>query len=350
MSDLESGGRHRSKARGLVIDRFDPPHAGHHTLIRAALEQVDELHVAVCGREIDEPSAQIRSAWLREVHPDVRTTALEATRPPEDPGAQAEQILIHLGFRPDILFRPDAREGELARSLGCRLEVIPSAAAAIQVEESEIQLDPLKWWDALSSPVRGYYARRVCLVGAESTGKTTLARQLASHYETVWVPEYGREYTSDKMARERDAPWRTEEFIRIARTQCEMENAAARRCNRLLICDTDAFATSLWHRRYMGHPSPEVEAIAAEHRVPDLYLVTSVDTPFTPDEIRDGEALRTWMHGEFIRGLELQHRSFRLVAGEPRRRFSEAVAAIEELLAPGAGEQRSEWSDPGRRS
>lgn len=162
-------------------------------------------------------------------------------------------------------------------------------------------MDPLGFWDFLEPPVRGYYAKRICIVGAESTGKTTLACRLAAHYGTEWVAEYGREASERMMAKIGRYEWKSEDFAEIARIQCERENEAARRANRILICDTDAFATANWHRRYMGERSEAVERIAREHRTPDLYLVSSSDSPFVQDGFRDGEGIRDWMHAVLSR-------------------------------------------------
>ncbi len=79
--------------------------------------------------------------------------------------------------------------------------------------------------------------------------------------QTAWVEEYGREYSEMKLA-QNDPDWRTEEFTAIAEEQTRREDEAARRANRVLICDTNAFATVLWHRRYMGSHSHAVEEIA----------------------------------------------------------------------------------------
>lgn len=106
---------------------------------------------------------------------------------------------------------------------------------------------------------------RVCVVGAESSGTTTLARDLAAHYETVWVPEYGRTYTEQLRQKGINTfayQWRTEEFVHIALQQQEDEDRLATQANRLLICDTDALATCIWHQRYMGTWSDDVEKIA----------------------------------------------------------------------------------------
>ena len=138
------------------------------------------------------------------------------------------------------------------------------------------------------------------LIGSESTGKTTLAADLAAAFGTVWVPEYGREHWEGKLARGEPHFWRANEFADIARGQCERENAAARRANRVLVCDTDAFATRVWHHRYLDSWSPEVDAIVAVHRRPDLYLLTDIATPFVQDGTRDGELVRERMHRMFV--------------------------------------------------
>jgi HTH-type transcriptional regulator, transcriptional repressor of NAD biosynthesis genes len=196
-----------------------------------------------------------------------------------------------------------------------------------------VRADPLGCWEFLEPPVRGFYAVRVCVVGAESTGKTTLAEDLARHFDTVWVPEYGREYSERKLAAEGGYDFRPEEFAHIAARQCELEDEAARHANRILVCDTDAFTTSVWHRRYMGARSPEVEAVAARHRRPDLYLLTDIDTPFVQDGTRDGEHVREWMHGVFVEELRAQGRPYRSVSGTREERLRQSVGYIEELLA-----------------
>ena len=100
--------------------------------------------------------------------------------------------------------------------------------------------------------------KRICLLGAESTGKTTLARSLAESYDTVWNPEYGRPYT--ELGRDPGAPWTSDEFTHIARIQCWYEDCLAGSARGLLFCDTDAFTTA------RTAPVPRVEGIVDEHR------------------------------------------------------------------------------------
>jgi NadR type nicotinamide-nucleotide adenylyltransferase len=318
--------------RGLIVGKFYPPHRGHKYLIDYARSQVDELWVIVCGKPEHEPSGELRAAWMREIHPDVNVLLIDDRLDADDSRLWAENSIGWLGFAPDVVFTSEDYGERFAHYLGCRHVLVDRARGVVPVSGTAVRRDPSGCWEFLEPPVRAYYAKRVCLVGAESTGKTTLAEMLARHYKTLWVREYGRELSEIKLAEDGCYNWRSEEFAHIAARQCEMEDAAARDCNRILICDTDAFATSIWHRRYFGARSPEVETIVAGRRPPDLYLLTDVDTPFVQDGTRDGEMIREWMHDTFIAELRARDLTFRLLAGSLEDRFEEAVKSVDELL------------------
>ena len=90
-----------------------------------------------------------------------------------------------------------------------------------------------------------------------------------------------------------------------AAEQSRREELAARTANRVVICDTNAFATWLWHRRYMGCDSVAVKAEAERGRC-DLYILTGDEIPFVQDGLRDGEHIRHTMHGWFEEALRAQ--------------------------------------------
>ena len=99
----------------------------------------------------------------------------------------------------------------------------------------------------------------------------------------------------------------------------------------MVICDTDAFATRLWHHRYLGAFSPAVDAIAASHR-PDLYLLTGDEIPFVQDGLRDGEGIRHAMHAHFEQELARQEVPFHLLRGSHEKRLARAIELVEEVL------------------
>ena len=111
-----------------------------------------------------------------------------------------------------------------------------------------------------------------------------------------------------------------------------MEDALAMLANKVLICDTDTFATAIWHERYMGEPSDAVRAIA-DRRSYDLYIVTDVNVPFVQDGIRDGESFRQWMQGRFVEELSKMGTPMIVVSGPHEARFAAAVRRIDELLS-----------------
>src|SRR3989344_8164812 len=118
------------------------------------------------------------------------------------------------------------------------------------------------------------FCKKVCILGAESTGTTTMAKALAEYYKTVWVPEFGRLYWESKINLANSSKWKTREFVYIAREQNRLEDYLAKISNKIIICDTNSFATLLWHERYMGFMSDKVDALSKD-RVYDLYLLTN---------------------------------------------------------------------------
>jgi NadR type nicotinamide-nucleotide adenylyltransferase len=230
-----------------------------------------------------------------------------------------------------VVFTSESYGDAYARYLGCEHVSVDPDRRHIPCSGTAVRADPLGHWERLAPCVRAHYALRICALGAESTGTTTLARALAYRYSTVWVPEYGREYWERKHARGEET-WSTSELVHIAAEQTRMEDEAARSANRILFLDTNAFATTIWHERYLGFPSPEVEGIAAQHHA-DLYLLTDVDIPFVQDGTRDGEYLREWMHGRFLSEMERCGRPYVVVSGSHEQRMRLAVEAVDRLRA-----------------
>lgn len=320
--------------RGLIVGKFWPPHRGQKYLIDSGRAQVDHLTVIVCQRPHELPIGELRASWLREIYPNVTVLLVNDTDDEQDYQIWARNSIRWLGYIPDVLFTSEDYGVPFAQALGCEHVLVDGARRIVPISGTQIRSAPFQHWDFLEPPVRAWYALRICIVGAESTGKTTLAQALAEHYRTTWIPEYAREYSEAKLTGG-STEWSPSEFTHIAQTQWDRENAGARIANRILICDTDAFATTIWYRRYFETRSPEVEAIVAKQKPPDLYLLTDIDTPFQPDNIRDGEGIRTWMHQTFLEELAKQQRPFVLLSGPHEERLACAVTKIEQVLQHG---------------
>jgi NadR type nicotinamide-nucleotide adenylyltransferase len=315
--------------RGIVIGKFYPPHRGHKHLIDVASSQVDKLTVIVCEQADQQISGDLRRQWLHRIHPNVDVVVVNDVVPADDSEGWARYTVRSLGWAPDVVFTSEPYGEAYARFLGAKHVLVDLERSTVPVSASAIRADPFGNWQYLEPCVRSRFAARVVVVGAESTGTTTLARGLADHYRTCWVPEFGRKYTEAKVLG--GAPWRTEEFVFIAKTQNEWEDAMAEDANRILFCDTDSFATSLWHERYMGWTSGDVDALSAG-RLYDLYLLTDVDIPFVQDGLRDGEHIRHWMHQRFVEELVRRGKRYVLVSGDEDSRLAVARSVCDEIL------------------
>ena len=321
----------------VVIGKFYPPHRGHKFLIDTASAQSCHVHVIVCAKPTDTIPGEIRGNWLREIHPTAQVMVIDDRYDENDSSVWAANTVRWLGGAPQAVFTSEDYGECYARHMGAVHVMVDRSRQTHACSGTMIRRDPYQHWDFLEPPVRAWYCKRVCVLGAESTGTTTLARSLARHLDTVSTSEYGREYSAVKQARGESA-WTTAEFVQIAAEQNRREQVAARQADRVCIFDTNAFATRFWHRRYVGSESDAVR-IEAERARCDLYLLTGDEIPFVQDGLRDGEHVRHVMHQWFEEALQAQPVPWRLLHGPEDARLSAAVFAVEELFAD------SRWSE-----
>jgi len=173
---------------------------------------------------------------------------------------------------------------------------------------------------------------KVVLFGPESTGKTTLSRQLAIHYNTVWVPEYAREYLQKKWNNERKT-CETSDLIPIAIGQMKFENKLAKKADRILICDTDLLETKVYSETYYkGVVDDDLNHYALKNQY-DLYFLTNIDTPWEIDDLRDKPNERSEMFDAFETALNIYDRLYIILSGDKKTRLNTAIKAIDKLLS-----------------
>ncbi len=168
----------------------------------------------------------------------------------------------------------------------------------------------------------------VAILGAESTGKTTLCSVLAAHFGCPWVPEYMRTYLQAKWDKEHlTCTW--EDLLPIAQGQIELENKLAAQAaqsdhNHYLFCDTSLFELMVYSNWYYGDCPKALTNAALTHHY-DLILLTEVDIPWVADDLRDSPHQRDEISAYFESQLTRHQKPFHRIGGDRDERVQQVL-------------------------
>ena len=170
---------------------------------------------------------------------------------------------------------------------------------------------------------------KIAIFGPESTGKTTLATQLAEYYKTVWVPEFARDYLQEKL----DSGCGIcdiDDMLPIAYGQTKMENESALIANKYLFCDTNLMVTKVFSELYYNFCDSLLDKAARAHQY-DLFFLTDIDVPWEDDGLRDSPEGRETIFEAFKESLIDNRKPFITISGDKETRLAKAVTIIEDL-------------------
>lgn len=170
---------------------------------------------------------------------------------------------------------------------------------------------------------------KIALFGPESTGKTTLAMQLAEYFKTAWVPEFARNYLQekwDKTGKICDA----DDMLPIAYGQTKLENDSISIANKFLFCDTNLMVTKVFSEVYYNFCEPKLDKAAREHEY-DLFFLTDIDVPWEKDDLRDKAEGRDAVFAVFKQTLIDNNKPFITLSGDKDLRLNKAIVIINDL-------------------
>jgi NadR type nicotinamide-nucleotide adenylyltransferase len=326
--------------RGLVVGKFAPLHRGHELVIRRAFSECEEVVILSYSRpEVPGCPPELRERWLATLFPEARRLVVSDDRaqmwsrsggPGAIPANDAPGAAHHdfcgflcedvLGVTVDAVFTSEDYGAAFAVSLTDYFRRSNQAAPrvhdvmvdrcrhAIPVSGSLLRSDihtHRKW---LPPAVYASFVKRICLLGGESSGKTTLSRALARELDTLHVPEFGRE-----LWEARAGELRPSDMLRIAETQIAREDHYAGQANEFLFCDTSPLTTLFYSQFYFGAASPELVALASHAY--DGTVLCAPDFEFAQDGTRQDAAFRARQHEWYMRELAKRNVEFMLATG-----------------------------------
>jgi len=163
---------------------------------------------------------------------------------------------------------------------------------------------------------------KIAITGPESTGKSMLAKQLAEHYHTVWVPEFARGYI-DSLSR----PYNQKDILLIAKGQLRSEKEYFNRAGTFLFCDTELIVTKIWSEVKYRCCHEWILQKISENKY-DLYLLCNIDLPWEDDPQREHPDKRQYLFDLYVKELSARVLPYFIISGVGKDRFNNAIRVI----------------------
>lgn len=341
---------------GLVVGKFAPLTIGHINLINKAATACKNLTVAMCfdekwlskqsERDQKVLTYKNRMIWLKKTFadmPHVTITSIDETNIPAYPNGWAGYANLLRGLYPDNIIPEGTAilSSEVEYDDGYETHIPELTHVVVDNDRTEIPISATmvrenlyENWDRIPSCVRKAYALKVCVIGTESSGKTTLVRSMAKLFTTSWVEEYGRNYCMQEVGGD-ETLLSSKDYTKIAFAHKTEEEKALARANKVCFIDSNAFVTEFYHRLYEGNENNVVSNIAKNEEY-DLILYLTDETTWVDDGLRANGGKRQETKDLFNEMLDVfpnQTKNLVKVNGcNVRVRHAKALGIIKELM------------------
>jgi HTH-type transcriptional repressor of NAD biosynthesis genes len=331
---------------GMVLGKFYPFHKGHAFLINTAVSQCDEVYVFVCSLPTDKYKGEDRARWIKNhysMDPSVHVIHIDEVLPqePKDhPDFWNIWVRVVKSHVPivEAIFTSEPYGTPFAQHLGIKHVMVDEFRLNTPISGTKARGDIYGNWRFLPTEVKQHFKRKVCVVGPESTGKTTMVRHLTRMFDMKWVMEYGREYCQTHDTTTLTAG----DFLRIVEGQIEREDEAFKQANGILFCDTDPLTTLMFYRLYCEkgtcEPDHHTETLLLDQaeRHYDLYILLDPSVDHVQDGQRDfGVDAKRWeIFNRFEAALQAKEAKYVVIRGNDYAdRIQQAGQAVDNLIA-----------------
>lgn len=318
--------------RGLVIGKFMPLHKGHIALIDFAAAHCDELIVSMSYTNRDPIDPLIRMEWIKEQYknkPSIKPRIImddfdNELLPLKDRTAIWAGKMKKVYPPIDIIISSEPYGRPFAQNLNAFHLSFDMDRIAVPVSATSIRNKPLTNWEFIPKHIQPYFVKKICFYGAESTGKSTMAIKMATHYKTEYVPEAARDVLQSNEFGEK-------EIIKIGHLQHQLIQEKLKSANKFLFCDTDAITTAIYSQQYLGMVPPRIHELEKETTY-DHYFLLDIDIPWVADPLRDQGHRRKEMMEIFEQELTKRNIVYTIISGDYQEREQRVIDCIDEMV------------------
>lgn len=325
--------------KGFVFGKFYPLHLGHLAMIQFAKCHCKELIVLVCCSNKEIISSTIRGNWLREELQDCQSIRIieysydESLLPNTSVSNKDVSRMWAAEFQSllpdvDLLVTSEIYGDYVAGFMNIQHKIFDADRSRQTISASLIREDLIGFWDYLPDSVKRYFQKTIIISGTESTGKTTLAKNLTDLMPAVLVEEVGRELIKDSNK------FTEADLYKVASAHAGAISDAKKQLNPLVIIDTDVYITQSYADFTLGKPLALSNHIYQLNQ-PDLRLYLDASVPHIQDGGRLSESDRNQLDHHHRKTLKKYNQDYCEVTGKDwEKRSAVAEYWVEKLVRP----------------
>jgi HTH-type transcriptional repressor of NAD biosynthesis genes len=287
------------KKSGLFVGKFIAYHKGHQYYINKFAANCEELNLVLCATKKDKINYLIRKNWIEKdlslglINQSKKIkfhVSIEDEITPYPKGIKEWCMHIErLVGQVNVMFGNDDYVQECAKEFGAYFYSPDRNRNIYNISSTKIYTNGLKYYDYLAEVSKPYFNKKVLILGAESTGKSTLCKRLATLFDGTYIEEYGRKYEEIMISNFnlRCSQWEIKDFEFIAQRQNEMMNDAMQKPSKIIFIDTDALITQIYYELYIKQKSSQkLEEIINLQKFDLIIFLEHSNTNWVDDGLR----------------------------------------------------------------
>ncbi|MBE6151055.1 MAG: multifunctional transcriptional regulator/nicotinamide-nucleotide adenylyltransferase/ribosylnicotinamide kinase NadR [Firmicutes bacterium] len=333
------------KKIGMYGGSFNPLHLGHVNDIIEAANQCEKLYVVLSNtNDPNEIDHRERLMWLKSITSDMENVEVfeifdkNTSKETYDWTLGAQDIKNYIKDKIDVVFSGDDYKGRnIWESLYPESEVVYFPRDEINISSTQIRENPFKYYDYLPTIVQRHYVKKVCVIGTESCGKSTLVRNLAKYFNTTYVEEAGRFICDEAGGIDNMQKYH---YFEILFKHKQLEKDALNNANRVLLIDTDSLITLYYYQLGFGNETQEDKdfesiATAISHLNDyDLYIFLEPDVKWVQDGTRTygDDDIRKENNDKLKKILDTNGIKYVSIKGNYQERYAQSKEKVKQLI------------------